>query len=75
MDASEDRTMLIGIISALSLLAGVALTFGAIYKIRPEYLRLVARIARFASIDLEVKLPAVTGTTVARSSDEEDRPA
>jgi hypothetical protein len=65
--AGDDGLMISWIFIVLSLLAGVALTFGAIYVIRPEYFRLGAKVARLVSIDLELRLPSATGASSADS--------
>jgi hypothetical protein len=64
--------MLTWIFLALCLLAGAALTFAAIYMIKPEYFRLGAKIASLASIDLELKLPSATVTSIAQLNRPED---
>ena len=50
------------IVVSICLLAGVASTYTAIYKIRPESFRLSAAILRYFSFAMEIKLPAAAGS-------------
>jgi hypothetical protein len=49
--------MLILLVGLLGLLAIVALTYAAVYKIRPESFRISASIMKYASFSLEITSP------------------